>query len=131
MLAETNARRQQGAVCGGQAYGPAAPLAHHEGLQQAARLHSKDMADRNYFSHDSLDGRTVATRLRAAGYQGKTYGENIAAGNATARATVDQWMNSPGHCANIMDPTFRTLGVGYASSQGSEFGHYWTQDFGG
>lgn len=131
VLTLVNQHRQQGAVCGSKPFGPAPPLVHHAALHRAARAHSQDMASRNYFDHTSLDGRTVGDRLRAAGYSGGGYGENIAAGNETAQATVAQWMRSPGHCENIMDPHFRTLGVGYAFGPNSSYGHYWTQNFGG
>lgn len=131
VLAEVNVRRQRGAACGDKSFGPAAPLSGSAALEQAARAHSVDMAARNYFSHTSQDGRTVQQRLQAAGYRGGAYGENIAAGRETAHDTVEQWMQSPGHCANIMDPSFRLLGVGHAYSAASSFGHYWTQDFGG
>lgn len=131
VLLLVNQRRQQGASCGGKAFGPAAPLMHDGALQQAARAHSQDMAARNYFDHTTPEGRTVADRLRAAGFHGKGYGENIAAGEGTAAATVQQWMDSPGHCENIMDPGFRLLGVGYAQGSNSSYGHYWTQNFGG
>jgi uncharacterized protein YkwD len=132
VLAEVNARRAQGASCGGQAYPPASPLRLDTFLRTSARGHSKDMADQNYFSHESKDGRTMVTRIKAAGYTRKTVlGENIAAGNNTARATVDQWMNSPGHCSNIMEGQFRAIGIGYANNVGSDFKHYWTQNFGG
>jgi uncharacterized protein YkwD len=40
-------------------------------------------------------------------------------------------MGSAGHCANIMNPSFRAIGVGYAFSAASNYGHYWTQSFGG
>ncbi|MCU0684249.1 MAG: CAP domain-containing protein [Polyangiaceae bacterium] len=89
------------------------------------------MATNDYFDHVSRDGRTMVTRVRAAGYVGGAIGENIAAGRATAEAVVDQWVRSPGHCANLMSREFRFLGVGYAYRPGTRFGHYWTQNFGG
>ena len=130
VLAEVNARRQRGAVCGARTFGGAPPLQAHAALAQAARAHSADMAARNYFSHDSADGRKLVDRLRAAGYRGTTYGENIAAGRPTAAAVVEQWMKSPEHCSGIMDRDFRFMGVGHAERPGSTFVHYWTQDFG-
>ncbi|HEU4536602.1 MAG TPA: CAP domain-containing protein [Polyangiaceae bacterium] len=131
VLARTNAVRARGATCGSQSFGPAAPLEAHPALQAAARGHSLDMATNNYFDHESRDGRTMVTRVRAAGYTGGAIGENIAAGRPTAEAVVDQWVHSPGHCANLMGREFRFLGVGYAFRPGSRFGHYWTQNFGG
>ena len=57
-------------------------------------------------------------------------GENIAAGNAGARATFEQWLTSPGHCTNMLNPSSREMGIGYASEPGSPYRHYWTQVFG-
>lgn len=131
VLVRVNAVRARGAQCGSQPFGPAGPLEHHPALQAAARGHSRDMATRNYFDHTSPDGSTMATRVRAAGYGGGAIGENIAAGRATAEAVVDQWVQSPGHCSNLMSREFRYLGVGYAYQPSSRFGHYWTQNFGG
>jgi uncharacterized protein YkwD len=131
VLVRVNARRARGAVCGSQSFGPALPLAAHGALQASARGHSRDMAAHDYFDHTSPDGRTMTVRIRAAGYQGRTIGENIAAGSATAEGAVAQWVESPGHCANLMNREFRHLGVGYAYRPGTRFGHYWTQNFGG
>ena len=96
-------------------------------LVNAARAHSADMASRSYFSHSSLDGRTVSDRVRGAGYSGGYIGENIAAGYASPEAVVDGWMNSAGHRANILNCNYRHIGVGFAS--GGPYGSYWTQDF--
>lgn len=130
-LALTNAYRARGAVCGAQAFGPAAPLSASMPLHDAALEHSYDMGARHYFDHRALDGRTPEARMRAAGYGGGYTGENISAGQPTAREIVDGWMTSPGHCANIMSPNYRTVGIGHALVAGSGYGDYWTQDFGG
>jgi uncharacterized protein YkwD len=132
VLVLVNQRRAAGATCGGTVYGPAPALYMHPNLRVAARGHSQDMAAQNYFSHTSLDGRTFDQRIRNAGYTGSSpLGENIAAGYPTAQAVVDGWMGSPGHCANIMSPGFRAVGVGYAHNPASIYRHYWTQNFGG
>ena len=87
------------------------------------------MGTRDYFDHDSLDGRSPGDRIRATGFQPRTWGENIFAGPSTPAEVVDGWMKSPGHCENIMNPRFRFLGVGYASVPRSTYTNYWTQDF--
>jgi uncharacterized protein YkwD len=96
-------------------------------LATAARLHSEDMARRNYFSHTSLDGRTPWDRIRAQGYTDGS-AENIAAGYSTAAAVMTGWMKSPGHKANILNCSNKALGVGIG--KGGSYGTYWTQDFG-
>jgi hypothetical protein len=88
------------------------------------------MGRQNYFSHASLDGRTAGDRIEDAGYTWNTYGENIAAGQPTPEDVIDGWMSSSGHRANILDPNFCDIGVGYAYVAASTYRHYWTQDFG-
>jgi len=132
VLVLVNQRRSQGAYCGSVSYPPAPPMSMNVSLRIAARLHSQDMANNDYFSHVSQDGRTFVQRIQNAGYAGSfPWGENIAAGLPTAEGTMDLWMNSPGHCVNIMNGAFRAIGVGYGYRSGSTYTHYWTQDFGG
>ena len=131
VLVLVNQRRSQGAYCASVSYPPAPPMSMNASLRIAARLHSQDMANNDYFSHVSQDGRTFDQRIRNAGYASSFLGENIAAGLPTAEGTMDAWMNSPGHCSNIMDGRFRAIGVGYGYRSGSTYTHYWTQDFGG
>jgi uncharacterized protein YkwD len=127
-----NQRRAAGATCGGTTYAPAPALVMNEAWRAAARGHSEDMATRNYFSHTSYDGRTFSQRMSGAGYSGAfPWGENIAAGQSSPAAVVNGWMNSTGHCANIMNPAYRAIGVGYAYNAASSYRHYWTQNFGG
>lgn len=125
-----NMHRAQGANCGSQgSFGPAPPLTMQANLRCAARLHSKDMVDRGFFDHDNPDGESPWDRMEEAGYTGWTaVGENIAAGSPDAAGTMAQWMGSDGHCANIMNPQFTEIGVGYYP--GGMFGHMWTQTFG-
>jgi hypothetical protein len=106
------------------------PLGYSEELTVAARRHSQDMGDQNYFDHTSLDGRTFYERIADAGYDYQTCGENIAAGYATPAAVVDGWMQSDGHRDNILDPDYCDIGVGHAAVDSSQYNHYWTQDFG-
>lgn len=124
----TNQARAQGRTCGTTSFAPAAPLAYNAQLTQAAQAHATDMATRNYFSHTSLDGRTVAQRITATGYAWRAIGENIAAGQTTPEQVVAGWLQSEGHCRNIMNPAYKELGVGYA--QGGSYRTYWVQDFG-
>lgn len=103
------------------------PVAANALLAKAAEAHSADMAANSYFSHQSQDGRSPWDRAKSAGYQWPS-AENIAAGNASAKATMDQFMNSPGHKANILNCGHKAVGVGRAS--GGPYRYYWTQLFG-
>jgi uncharacterized protein YkwD len=113
---------------------PAGPLTMEPTLRCSARLHSKDMADRMFFSHDNPDGQDPGARMTAAGYVGRTWGENIAKGQTTPEQVVAGWMDSDGHCANIMNASFNLIGVGYFAgmSTNTRFNSelYWTQNFG-
>lgn len=105
------------------------PVSSNGALNTAAQGHSADMATNDYFSHTSPDGRSFADRIRAAGYSGSTIAENIAAGQGSASSVMASWMSSPAHRANILNCSFRHIGVGLA--RGGSFGTYWTQTFGG
>lgn len=106
------------------------PLQLDPALQEAARAHSQDMAAHNYFSHTGRNGSTPIQRMKAAGWTGSSrWAENISAGRDTAEATMAGLMNSSGHRANILNCTYRHVGVGVATGGG--YGIYWTQDFAG
>ena len=129
ILTIVNERRAEGANCGSAgSFGPAGPVTMSPALRCSSRVHSKDMVDRNFFNHTNPSGESPFQRMGMAGYQYSTAGENIAGGNSTAAATMQQWMDSDGHCSNIMNPAFTELGVGYYP--GGQYGHMWTQNFG-
>ena len=127
-----NQARAQGGNCGGQgSFPPSGPLTWEPALTCAARVHSLDMADNDYFSHTNLEGNGPGWRLNQAGYNGGGWGENIAAGYGSPTQAVQGWLDSDGHCANMLNPGFSETGVGYAYGPGASYGHYWTQTFGG
>ncbi|PNE40794.1 MULTISPECIES: CAP domain-containing protein [Streptomyces] len=101
------------------------PLALNAKLTKAAQAHSKDMADHHNMSHTGSDGSDPGARLTRAGYHWNSYGENVAYGYATPESVMAGWMSSPGHKRNILDCSFKEIGVGLAQP-----GNYWTQDFG-
>jgi uncharacterized protein YkwD len=130
VMQRVNALRAAGAVCGTTAYAATGPLAWNSLLLQAASGHSSDMAQNNYFSHTSLDGRTMVQRVVATGYTYTNLGENIAAGQSTVESVITGWTNSPGHCANLMNPAFRDIGVACVRSDTSSYRYYWTMVLG-
>ncbi|MFY1675735.1 CAP domain-containing protein [Streptomyces sp. WMMC905] len=103
------------------------PVTANAQLTRAADDYSDVMAASGVMSHTGPDGSTMAERVEAAGYQWSTVGENIARGQADAAAVMDSWMNSPGHRANILNCSFKELGVGVHFGDG---GPWWTQNFG-
>jgi uncharacterized protein YkwD len=130
VLALVNAQRAAGASCGGTAYPAVPPLTLDVHLRQAARCHSLDMAQHNYFSHTSQDGRSPWDRIANAGYTGFGNAENIAAGQSTPASVMQSWMTSTGHCTNIMRSGSNEIGIGYAFDASADYDRYWTQDFG-
>lgn len=103
------------------------PLTESAQLSDAARRHAHDMARRSKLSHE-LDGRTAADRVKAAGFEYRTVGENIAWNQPTPKAAVDDWMNSRGHRKNLLGEEFTHIGVGMAVNGKGE--PYWVQVFG-
>jgi len=125
VLTIINAHRAQGATCGGEVFGPTGPMSANAHLRCAARLHSADMAARDFFSHTNPDGESFSDRIKQTDYAGSPAGENIAQGQATPEAVMNTWMSSDGHCANIMRPTNDEIGVGYHDEK-----RLWTQKMG-
>jgi uncharacterized protein YkwD len=111
------------------------PLSDNGQLQSAAQAHSDDMVARGYFAHDGLDGRNPGARISATGYVARTWGENIAWGSGslgTPAQIVQNWMNSAGHRANILNGAFAESGIGVAvgTPTGNGSGATYTHDFG-
>lgn len=130
MLARINAFRASAQSCGSEGNFTAAPaLTWNDKLTQAAVGHSQDMATKNYFSHDSQDGRTFSQRITATGYTWSAIGENIAAGQNSIDSVMTSWQNSPGHCANLMSKNFTQVGVACVpGAAGAAYSRYWTMD---
>jgi uncharacterized protein YkwD len=87
------------------------------------------MANKKFFDHRGSDGSTVGPRAARVGYKWRTVGENIAVGVETPEDVVQGWLDSPGHCANIMAPGFTEMGIAFVVDRKSEAGIYWTQVF--
>ena len=123
-----NEVRSRGARCGAHAFAPAPPVALSGTLGSVALGHAADMAEHDYFEHEDLTGQSPADRVRAVGYREKLVGENIAYGPETVDEVVQGWLDSPGHCENIMDPRFAEMGIGYATGRAdARRGLYWVQ----
>lgn len=157
MLVLVNEVRASGTTCGGESRPPVGPLTMDPHLRCAARLHSVDMLTRNYFSHGTWNesaatcsnddecsngdicasefpnesprrcGKGPSRRVLDIGGPSGAGWENIAAGNNTEQETFEGWLESSGHCDNIMRSNLKTIGIGYAV--GGAYGHYWTQAF--
>jgi uncharacterized protein YkwD len=122
MLARVNDARRKAGV---------APLKPNAALDRAAQRHAEDMLGRRYFAHESPEGKTVRERARAAGYNWRTIGENVAENQFSVDEVMDTWLRSPGHRRNILNPDFKELGIGLARGRsGSAYRVLWAQAFG-
>jgi uncharacterized protein YkwD len=131
LLARVNEARATPRSCGAQAFGAAPPVTWNETLAQAALGHSQDMAAKRYFKHKEPGGSEPADRATSAGYRWTRISENIAAGQRSVAEAVSGWLDSPGHCANIMNPAVTEMGAAYAVNPANENRTpYWTQMFG-
>lgn len=123
MLDLVNEARTQGHQCGSTYYPPVGELTWNTKLEQAAQKHSEYMERSGNFDHTGDGGSDAGDRITAEGYNWSSYGENIADGYPTEEKVMQAWLESPGHCKNIMDADYKEMGV--ATS-----GTYWTQVFG-
>ena len=96
------------------------PFCVHPALQRAARAHSKDMIQYDYFSHDTR-GRNEdpCTRIRRFGYRSSYCTENIGY-NATPESLSRSWMRSSIHRPNILDVRFHEIGIGACTGDYSD-----------
>lgn len=99
-------------------------LAAHPAVTAAAVAHSQDQAATGRMSHTGSDGSDAGTRLTRAGFDWRTWGENVAAGQRTAAEVVTAWMDSSGHRANMLNAAFTTIGIGVATDASGT--RYWT-----
>jgi len=123
-LQRINTYRAAGATCGSKRFEPAAPVAWNALLEKAAQKHARDMATRRTMSHTGGDGSSMSERVAREAYAWGALGENVSAGYGSVPEALAGWMRSPGHCANVMSPNFRDVGVGGANAHGDSFGWY-------
>jgi uncharacterized protein YkwD len=91
------------------------PLQNNQKLAEVARKYSRQMAEKNFFSHTGSDGSTLSERARSGGIVYWVVGENLFKSTNIPQpvpVAVKGWMKSPGHRENILRPIFRETGVG-------------------
>lgn len=122
-LAAVNAARSVPRMCGARHFDAAAALVLSPVLVAAAERHAADMARAGVVSHVGSDGSSVGQRA------GAPAGENVAGGQADLDAVMRAFLDSPGHCANVMNPWAKTFGAACVET-GSGYSTYWAQLFG-
>lgn len=130
VLQLTNQARAHARRCGPTPFAAVAPLSLNATLSRAALLYAQDMATYGYMSHTGHDGSSPAARITRSGYRWREVGENLASGIMTPEEVIAGWLQSPDHCANLMDPLFTQMGVAFAVSPHREVGVYWAMEFG-
>jgi len=116
--------------CGSTPFGPAPPLTLNATLGQVALAYAQEMAAFGFMDHTGRDGSSPQVRISRGGYHWREVGENLASGIMTPEDVVDGWLHSPEHCANLMDPGFREMGVAFAVNPHNNAGVYWAMEFG-
>jgi uncharacterized protein YkwD len=130
VLELVNAARAVARDCGeGHHFEAAQPVAASPALDAVALEHSRDMAEHRKLDHPGSDGSAPADRVTRSGYAWHGVGENVASGQQTADAVVKSWLDSPGHCENIMEPRFTEMGIAFALAPDQNPNIYWTQVF--
>jgi uncharacterized protein YkwD len=128
VLELVNAVRDQGRDCGRERFQPVPPLKLSPELITAASGHASDMARNASLAHTGSDGSTANERIARTGYALGASGENVAAGQHNVESVVAAWLASPGHCATLMGPHYKEMGVAFAlAPPDANLAIYWTQ----
>lgn len=111
-----------------------APLVLDEALCNAANMRAIEMdciGDVRHARPGSDDDMSCFEVFDICNVSWCTCGENVAGGQVTPAEVVNAWMNSKGHKANILNPNFTRMGLGYSNMGNKPYIHYWAQEFAG
>ncbi len=115
LLSGTNQRRSQAGV---------GSLAINSKLQSAAQAKANDMANRNYWAHNTPEGNPPWVFINNAGYKYSKAGENLGCGFDDSSSLITGWYNSPTHKANLLDSAFEEVGFGIVNASNYNCGEY-------
>jgi len=102
-----------------------APLALSRELLRPANIRAREIT--LLFSHTRPNGLPFNSAFYGIDY--KMAGENIAAGQNSCEMVMQQWMDSPGHRANILNKKYKYIGVAYLYNAKTKYKHFWVQEF--
>lgn len=126
-LAAINEARAVPRACGETVYPPVPAIRWNNLATEAALLESQFMQANNFWGHVWPDGTSVGERLSRVGYNWQAAGENIAAGFPSLEGVMKAWLDSPGHCVNIMRADIDEVGVSLVlGTGGNTYNSYWT-----
>ena len=123
MLTMINTARTTGYICQGEKYKPVGKMSWDPQLEKAALIHSNYMDSVGELNHKWKDGTQLKDRLLIVGYTSESAAENIAQGPLTEADALENWLNSPPHCASIMFSGYDIVAV-------ARKGNYWTMVLG-
>ena len=124
-----NEARAAGGCCENECFRASGGLTEQAELRQAAASHAGDMAARGFISHETPEGLDAVTRIRRAGYEGCSVGENISVGDDDPAVVLDDFLSSYEHCLNVLEPRFSSVGTALARDTDGEA--HWVVTFGG
>jgi uncharacterized protein YkwD len=126
---QLNALRRQSAPCA-TAGAAMQRLTWENKLAASAHEQAVDLAMQDRLSHTDSRNRGFGVRLRSSGYAAAGAGENLAAGQTDIEDTLQAWLASPSHCANLMQPEYRDVGLACVQRRGSRYERFWVAHFG-
>ncbi len=121
-----NYTRREGFSCGGVKMKKTNNLVYSGLLYRASKTHSNDMATNLFVSHTGSDGSSAGERLNKVGYDFRTAGENVAAGQISIVKVYLAWLKSEGHCRNLVEQKFQEIAVSCTYNENSTYKTYWT-----
>lgn len=127
---QLNALRRQAAPCAAAAGAAMQRLSWESRLAASAREQAMDIAAQDRLSHVDSRNRGFGARLRSVGYAAAGAGENLAAGQTDIADALQAWLVSPSHCANLMQPEYRDVGLACVQRRGSRYERFWVAHFG-
>ena len=126
---QINALRRQSAPCA-TAGAAMQRLSWETRLAASAQEQATDLAVQDRLSHLDSRNRGLGVRLRSVGYAAAGAGENLAAGQSDIEDALQAWLASPSHCANLMQPEYRDVGLACVQRRGSRYERFWVAHFG-
>ena len=127
VYARLNEIRAEGGRCGRNEFPRGQPLKRSTELDAAARAHAEDMARNSFLAHTGSDGSNPGDRVTRTAYHWESVAENVASGQTSADDIAATWLESPGHCENLMDAKYADTGIAYALNPGDGRDIYWVQ----
>ena len=120
-VVQINAIRASARNCGGVSFAAASPIAGNDKLEAAAIAQAQYMQSTNTLTHVGSGNSSIADRITGTGYLWSGIGENVAVGYETLADVLQGWVESPGHCANLMNAGFADIGIAQSAAGTSDY----------